>query len=299
MISLSEINEIIISRIPYFDVVKLWTYRPLIDSEMRTLESLSGRKPDCRSEEKKFYPYNYRYLITLSQPRDEAFSFLDKVLEGRYFLNYIEFALDLITETRLDAEEVQDFLDGHQIKLWRGKQQLGYYQTTTYSSKDRWVNNEIVRYSDKPSKMNGRHCCHVEWRMCGAGTIRTAGINNLLNLMDFDHRNFWKKRIQLREIKRESLGKYFMKHSRRKKPLFEEYVRGRPFNVYRRIGNVIERGCQLENKPIVSIQKLIDDMHRKKEKKGRRRTQKSIAKLHLDSSSHCLRKLPNDVFLPS
>ncbi len=241
MISFSEITKIIISPIPYIDKVKLWTYRPLIDSDMRTLESLSGRKPDCRSKKKKYYPYNYRYLLTVSQPRDEAFSFLDKVLEGRYFLNYIEFALDLITETRLDAEEVQDFLDEHQIKLWRGKQQLGYYQTTTYSSKDRWVNNKIVRYSDKPSKMTGTDGCHVEWRMCRALTVRKAGINNLLNLIDFDHHNFWKKRFQLREIILESLGKYFMKRSRRKKPWIEEYIPGIPVNVYRRIGNLIVR----------------------------------------------------------
>ena len=299
MISLSEINEIIISRIPYFDVVKLWTYRPLIDSKMRTLESLSGQKPDCRSKVQKYYPHNYYYRLTVFQPRDEAFSFLHKVLKGRYYINSIEFALDLITKNMIDSDKIHDFLDGHQIKLWRGKQQLGYYQTTTYSSEDRWVNNAIVRYSDKPSKMNGRHCCHVEWRMSRAGTIRTAGINNLLNLMDFNHNNFWKKRIQLREIKRESLAKYFMKRPHRKKPLIEEDFRGRPFDVYLKNGNLIVRAYARGKNGNISTQELIDYLHREKEKKGTRSTQKWIDNLHLDSSSHCLRKLPNDVFLPS
>jgi len=299
MISLSEITEKIISRIPYFDVVKLWTYRPLKDSEMRTLESLSGQKPDCRSKVQKYYPHNYRYRITVLQPRDEAFSFLHKVLKGYYYINSIEFALDLITKYMIDSEKINDFLDRYQVKLWHGKQRLGHCQTTIYSSKYRWVNNEIVRYSDRPSKMTGTPCCHEEWRMFRTGTIRTAGVNNLLNLIDFDHHNFWKKRIQLREIKLESLGKYFMKRPHRKKPLIEEDFRGRPFDVYLKNGHLIVRAYARGKNGIISTQELIDYLHREKEKKGRSRTQKWIDNLHLDSSSHCFKKLPNDVFLPS
>ena len=199
----------------------------------------------------------------------------------------------------IDSEKINDFLDRCQIKLWHGKQQLGHYQTTTYSSKDRWVNNEIVRYSDKPSKMTGTPCCHVEWRMFRTGTIRTAGINNLLNLMDFNHHNFWKKRFQLREINLESLGKYFMKRSRHKKPLIEEDFRGRSFDVYWKYGHLIVRAYARGKNGIISTQELIDYLHREKEKKGTRSTQKWIDNLHLDSSSHCFKKLPNDVFLPS
>lgn len=55
----------------------------------------------------------------------------------------------------------------------------------------------FVIYSDKPSKETGRSCCHLEWRLSGVAALESIGLISLAEFIDFDHRDFWSKRLDL------------------------------------------------------------------------------------------------------
>jgi len=88
----------------------------------------------------------------------------------------MDIALDLITGDADAASSIQDFLDTYQTKPWRGRQRQAKHGTTSYSSNTRNVPIVVVKYSDKPSKINGRPCCHVEWRIQTGAGVSSAGV---------------------------------------------------------------------------------------------------------------------------
>lgn len=282
-----EITQIIIDSIPYIDAVNLRIGRPLKKHQLDELQSCCGKRPTCRWQPMEYRPADYKYLLRLLQPTPDAFTYLIDSLRGTYRINYVEPALDFITANNLHSDIVKDYLVNHMIKRWHGNQRVAHDHTTTYFGKRNTANN-LVCYSSKPSKTNREPCCHLEWRLKGYQTVRGEGIHNLIALREFDYRRFWERHLQLRRPNVEAIGKKLMDiqcqkkgivgtHSRRKKPLIEEDFRRRPFDVYRRCGNLIVRAYAQTNTG-TSVQELIDNSW-------------------FDVST-CLEILPNNTFLP-
>lgn len=175
--------------------------------------------------------------FVLHQPTSEAlrlvFSLYRDVLVCR-----VDIALDLITESRVDADAVKDYFDKHQVQRWRGHQKLGRSKETTYSGVASCRNN-VVHYSDRPSKVDGRSCCHLEWRISSAVAVRAAELGGLDALLDLDHRRFWARRLQLLSMpetfdEMERLGKAIHGQSKRRKPWLSHWsARGKVFTINR------------------------------------------------------------------
>lgn len=119
----------------------------------------------------------------------------------RVMPNYAEIKLDLLTRTRNDAKLLQKILLEHLIvksSLYpvRIEQGTAYYMPpTTPSGKPLKFN--FVMYADQPSKETGRPCCHLEWRLNSVAALESVGLVALDSCIDFDHRNFWSKRLHL------------------------------------------------------------------------------------------------------
>ncbi len=210
-----RIAALIVDRRAYIDAVWLWVHRPLTKVEYRYLRA------DCGSLHVETKPMLYcprwRQWIQLRQPSDAALRYLNTISQGDHLINYVEFALDFIVGDAFGAEQLHEFFDTHMIQRWRGKQRPWSCGTTSYNSGKRWVRNTFATYSTRPPKSTSdMYCCHLEWRISKARTMRDIGITSLASLIGFDHRSFWEWRLQLRAIDYGKLGRAVQKTKRRK-----------------------------------------------------------------------------------
>ena len=126
----------------------------------------------------------------MHRPGGPVFEFLDSILVGRneILITQVHFALDFITATQDEADTVGAFFAKHYVKLWPGKQNLGNFGRTIYSSqKEEHAANNIAQYADRVSKLTGSFCHHLEWRCQKADAVRRAKILSPIDLDDFDH----------------------------------------------------------------------------------------------------------------
>jgi hypothetical protein len=68
--------------------------------------------------------------------------------------------------------------------------------------------NRLVLYPCEHSRVTGElDALHLEWRLGRKRAVRAAGIHTVSDLIAFDHRAFWKKRLVLADIDPGALGK--------------------------------------------------------------------------------------------
>jgi hypothetical protein len=288
-------------RVAYFDVVRIWFSMFLPPSIISILRGLCGGEVNEVPGVMRFYDeegqIHYRrpwiYKLELHQPRPEAFAYLDRCgfLPEEYFINYIEFALDLTTETRADKEIVYEFIAAHLVQRWRGRRSVFAFRSGFYNGRrQRGGWNFPVSYTEKPSKITGEPCCHIEWRCQGAKNIKRLGIHTFADMANFSHRTFWKRRLLLKAIvSLEELGKTFMRHRRKRKPLWTCYEGVRPFNAYLRAGDCIISGFGMI---------WISDQHGDKAE-SRFSLQHLLDRTKGWGLQKCLRIIPNGAFLPA
>lgn len=144
----------------------------------------------------------------MHQPTDRAFVWLDYLdfPFGRWFVSRVDFALDLITATREEADALGKFVAETMLKPWHGKQRLSQYGKTgvRYTSIDKDKASNIIIYSDGETKAHWMQravrCAHIEWRACGTDGMRRAGVTRDWDMVGFDHRAFWEKRLRLAAV---------------------------------------------------------------------------------------------------
>ena len=208
----------------YIDSVALWLDKKLANTEIRTLKRLCGHR---HSKQGRPWRSNaYRYRLHLHQPTKEALRFLDEIVTSRgigYFINWVDLALDYVFHDESEARLFYVFFDQHLIKPWHGRQQLQYVETTRYTSERRWVRNQIILYCDKPSRISGEPCTHLEWRVRTKGATQARKLGDLQNLIAFDHRAFWRTQLVLKQIDFQMLGRQRRGGGRDKKPNLLSY----------------------------------------------------------------------------
>ncbi len=174
---------------PYIDMVQVWVDDPLDADEENKLQALCA-SVHFDNKHMRFQP-EWRQRLQLCQPDDDAFRYLTKI-RPKHLPNKVENALDLTTGKWWEADQLQEFMERHWVQRWRGQHCSAKYMNTAYWSDQRWVRNQPVVYSDRPSKVTGEvHCCHLEWRISQAPALRKANIASLADLINFDFRTFW------------------------------------------------------------------------------------------------------------
>jgi hypothetical protein len=108
----------------------------------------------------------------------------------------------------------------------------------------RYAPNSIVLYQEDHSRITGEpDCLHIEWRASNRRAVISVGIESAQDLIGFDFRQFWKRRLQLLTVEPERLGRYFPRQGRK--------GRQRNSALDRRRGRILLNG-------VASIQELID-----------------------------------------
>ena len=191
----------------YVDALQVWLKQPLTRRQYNWLKRRCDFDP---FDGPATFDPQYVQRLQIRQPSDEVLQWIAYRCDA--YLNRAEFALDWVFGSEEEKEQAQDFLRRYFIKRHRGKQEISYYggSNSQYLA-SRTAANVPVNYGDKECKLTGElHCLHIEWRKQGAEALRRRGIT-VRDLVNFNHRAFWKRRLLLYAIDPSKLGKEYRK----------------------------------------------------------------------------------------
>jgi hypothetical protein len=204
---------------PYFDKIQFWVCNPLNRNTLTVLERACGRGGIHEDNRRARFDRQYRQRIELRQPSQRALRWLAR--HNDVLINRAEITLDLNFKYRADAEEAWDFLHQHLVRRWHRKsQEIRVYRSpphdedpgageTRYDARGQ-APNRLVLYAEDHSRVTGElNCIHIEWRVRSPRVIRAIGIELGQDLLEFDHRAFWQKRLLLYAVNRRGLGRLY------------------------------------------------------------------------------------------
>jgi hypothetical protein len=165
---------------------------------------------------------------------------------SKTLLSRVDVALDFVAASFVEAEDLNTYLRNHLIQRWHGGKLLRVVKDTVYYGAAKSANN-IALYADKPSRIDkSGYCVHLEWRINSARAVRAAGFHDVDDLLEFNFREFWRRRLSLRDIPRnqkelEDLGKSVRGQPKRRGPWLEPIGRRLVSNRFLRIGYTLLR----------------------------------------------------------
>lgn len=145
----------------------------------------------------------WRYVV--NQPVKETLFLLDDMTDWPYVsLCRFDPSFDFMTETPYRANAVRLHLLRHLILRWcRSPFMPEVFGETTYWSKyknvpvrERPTRNAAI-YSDKPSKLTGKPCGHLDSRTIGSAAVRRQGIKKPTDLLDLNPAEHFARRFIL------------------------------------------------------------------------------------------------------
>ena len=203
-----------------FDRVTFLVDHPKPDIPASEIERHCSRLTITVGRSLSYHPM-WQTTVDVFQPSDTAFSLLATAMGTRHAtrLRYAELAIDWLVDTPTDAYSFRRFILGH-VHVPYLRHNVGFAGMTAYFSprtdQDTKKKNarNIVLYADRTSKLwSARQlhspCCHLEYRLQGAGTLAAYGLLTLADCAHFDHHAFWAKNLRLYHLpKMAELGRW-------------------------------------------------------------------------------------------
>jgi hypothetical protein len=217
----------------YFDKIQLWLRQPISTSEITKLRSACGRGGVYVQNKPAAFDRSYCQRIELRQPGNAALSWIAARPDA--LINRAEFAIDYIFASPADRQDAFEFLFHSLLRRWHGKTQLVRLvgssrrkmnvstggkiagAKTRYDA-GRKASNSLVLYPESFSRLTGEVAClHLEWRANNRRAVISAGITSGGDLVSFDHRGFWRKRLLLARCDPDRLGRILRNKAQRRK----------------------------------------------------------------------------------
>lgn len=166
----------------YIDTVALFSRRPLPVELFKDVRHLQNRP--LITELIRFSNRNGRgarchYLNSVHQPRTVTLRHLGSVEQAGLALNAVHIAVDFFVSSTEEALAAQAYFSTHMRQTWRRPQPSISTENTDYWKRDAKARRNIALYGDRPSKINGQPCCHLEFRFTGAQACKRAGLGDL------------------------------------------------------------------------------------------------------------------------
>lgn len=200
----------VVERLAYIDTVYVRTTKKIDPVDLdRIKETLI---PDARFSESRYFskdrPYfnevtgqwQYHHVHTIQQPTRATFQVLQDIQDRSpevLHLSQVDFALDLTTNSELDAGLLHEALLGGLTPARLAQTDHAQEFETTYIGAKRSA-NKILVYSDGIRKVRPESPrVHIEWRITGSKALHRANIKSAIDLAVIDHRAIWKKRLRM------------------------------------------------------------------------------------------------------
>jgi hypothetical protein len=245
--------------------VQAWIREPMDRTTLTELRELCGRGGIYAENAPARFNTRYRQRIELRQPTMRALSWLARRDDA--LINRAEIAVDYLFDNWAGRDDAFDFVHQHIVRRWHGKkQEIRVFKPSRRTDTDRLGGtrydagrsspNSIVLYPEKHSRVTGELAClHLEWRLNGLKSVRAAGIRSGRDLIEFNHRQFWQKRLMLYAINRERLGRLIRNRARGNRSKVPEFrpINGFKINWDKRTGDVWIRAHD-------TVQEVIDQL---------------------------------------
>jgi hypothetical protein len=172
--------------------------------------------------------------ISISTPSIEAITFLTSIPAVNPF--YVEIALDIITDSDLEARNLHWAIEQCIVQPWAGNRNICNYLGTTYTGQRQpGPHDHMAIYSDEPSRATGElNCVHIEWRYQGRKRLFKIGIEEPGDLPAFDFNQYWRSHLPLHFLDLERYGRWLSNKEtgqRRQKPAIAPSQRGDCYNL--------------------------------------------------------------------
>jgi hypothetical protein len=181
-----------------FDTVTVKSPRSLTRDEWQQLCATTQGEvcEDARKQKGKYRGTK----ITVQRPTEASLLFLAGLGLGRN-LTRVDLAIDFMVATSDLAEELTWHLrDSVAIG---GRLAPFVKNRRTFYSRDYEKFRHgfmLTLYGDRPSKWTGEPCAHVEARLRGRAALEDAGLSTIEELLAFDHRAYWAKVLDVRQL---------------------------------------------------------------------------------------------------
>jgi len=231
--------------VAYIDTLGIRTDRLPTNALRRKFRDCCGTFYAGRGE----YFAGHPYRITLHQPSQTALDLLSVVSEDRKMvINTVHVACDVFVDSVEEAQRLYDYFDRHFVQRWHKTRCVDYCGTTRYTKERVWGTINVVMYADRPSKITGGPCLHVEWRLSGKGLCADQEVGTVRDLMTFDLAAFCKRNMILEEVDWLLLGRQSYGNSKSKKAGPITDAKGRVFSSdrYAREGERIARSLAFQ-----------------------------------------------------
>jgi hypothetical protein len=202
------------SIIPYFDRIVIWLRRPVDRTTLEKLRKQCGELypgPDDPLTETCPFSTKFKQRLDFKQPSDRALRWIASHCDG--LVNWVEVTLDLIFATAHECAVCRTYFHRYLRRRWHCGQKITFYHDDPDNERydgPSTAPNIINDYTQQCSRITGEcYCLHVEWKMRGVGAVRAGGILRPRDLLTFDHRAFWEKRLLLYKIDPARLGRLF------------------------------------------------------------------------------------------
>lgn len=138
------------------------------------------------------------FKITVHQPTPASVQILADAVETiNARLLEVHLSLDLEAASLADAEVLQDYLEQRMLPSTRQKRPIERVKGTTYFNRQTRKGFEVAMYSDKPSKVTGKPCFHIDWRMIGGAILKRERLSSGSEILGLDHNTFWDSKLAL------------------------------------------------------------------------------------------------------
>ncbi|WP_349365818.1 MAG: hypothetical protein ABL311_13925 [Nitratireductor rhodophyticola] len=152
--------------------------------ELHAMKLNDGRLERSR-EARRTSPFQEQGEVWyLQRPTQEVllyFHELESTNPGFIKIYRVDVSVDFICRNKEAAAGVGNFLEYHLRQKWHGKWQGRTYKNSRYSRPASKRRN-VVFYSDRPSKITGDPCAHLEFRFNTLRKCREKGLDDLLCL---------------------------------------------------------------------------------------------------------------------
>lgn len=251
----------VLDHVAYFDRVYVWLKYPLWEEQLEAARQLSGA--NIRDwNVPMFRNPKYVQCLDIRQPTREQLRLLQRYIPSDALVNRGEFAYDFIAAGSESARLMQREWDARSFKTYQtrdkwyesGNSVNGRHQPYTIETSytdPRGASSNLVAYSSKVSKVNGKPCLHVELRLSGKAAMVVAGITKFSDLATFDLVALLRKRVILLVPKAdilERVGRDLIKRGlvRRQKRSSRYMGIYRLSNPGKRAANLVLRAHQME-----------------------------------------------------
>jgi hypothetical protein len=179
--------------------------------------------------------------LVIHQPSAALIRYVHRIFGEQLLLTRVDLAMDIHRNSQNEADTLFQWLKVRLMKPWyrseHGIRELGEgSDATLYIGFNTW-RSKIRIYGGRPSKLTSRPCVHVEWSLASGASVRSTGLKGLTDLLTFSHANFWRRKLRLREVNLDALGKLI----RGRRP----NTRSRQFKVGRQVINLDEEEGRL------------------------------------------------------